>query len=69
MPVIIHGLEGWRRITATEIKEISKIQISAFKQMLHLPKSTSDIGILFETGIWPIKEKIEYSTMICSIVL
>ena len=63
MPAIIHGLEVWGRITATEMKEISKIQVSALKQILHLPKSTPNIGILFETGIWPIKERIEYSTM------
>ena len=28
MPAIIHGLEAWGRITATELKEISKIQVS-----------------------------------------
>ena len=64
MPVIIHGLEVCGRITATEMKELSKIQVSALKQILHLPKSTPNIGILFETGIWPIKERIEYSTMV-----
>ena len=63
MPVIIFRLEVWRRITATEIKEISKIQVSVLKQILHLPNSTPNIGILFETGIWPIRERIEYSTM------
>ena len=30
---------------------------------MHLPKSTPNIGILYETRIWPIKERIEYSTM------
>ena len=64
MPVIIHGLEVWGRIKATEMKEILKIQVSALKQILHLPKSTPNIGILFETGIWPIKERIEYSIMV-----
>ena len=34
------------------------------KQILHIPKSTPNIGLLYETGIWPIKEKIEYSTII-----
>ena len=62
MPAIMHRLKVWGRITATEMKEISKIQVSALKQILHLPKSTPNIGILFETGIWPIKERIEYST-------
>ena len=51
MSAIIHGLEVWRRITATEMKETSKIQVSALKQILHLPKLTPNIGILFETGI------------------
>ena len=63
MPAIIYGLEVWGRITATEMKKISKIQVSALKQILHLPKLTPNIGILYETGIWPIKERIEYSTM------
>ena len=53
----------WWRITATEMKEISKIQVSALKQILHYPKSTPNIEILFETGIWSIIGRIEYSTM------
>ena len=36
---------------------------SALKQILHYPKSTPNIEILFETGIWPIIGRIEYSTM------
>ena len=50
-------------LAATEMKEISKIQVSALKQIRHLPKSTPNIEILFETEIWPIKERTEYSTM------
>ena len=49
MPAIIHGLEVWGKITATEMKEMSKIQVRAFKHILHLPQSTRNIGILFET--------------------
>ena len=63
MPAIIYGLEVWRRSTSTKTKEISKIQVSALKQILHLSKSAPNIGILYETGIWPIKERIEYSRM------
>ena len=51
MPAIIFGLEVWWRITATEMKEISKIQLSALKQILNLPKIARNIGILFETGV------------------
>ena len=63
MPTLIHGLEVWGRITETEMKKISKIHARAFKQILHLPKLTPNIGILFETRIWPVKERIEYSTI------
>ena len=56
-------IRGMGRITATEIKEISKIQVIALKQILYLTKSTPNIGILYEIGIWPIKERIEYNTM------
>ena len=31
MPAMIYGLEVWERIAATEMKEISKIQVSALK--------------------------------------
>ena len=34
MPAIIHGLEVWWRITATEMKEISKIQVSKLKSCI-----------------------------------
>ena len=50
MPAIIHELEVWGRITATEMKEISNIQGSVLEKTLHLLKSTPNIGILFETG-------------------
>ena len=63
MPAIMYGLEVWGRITSSEMKEITKIQIRALKQILNLPKSTPSTGILFETGIWPVKERVEYSTM------
>ena len=63
MPAIIYGLEVWGRITAKEMKEISKVQVSALRQILLLPKSIPNIGMLYETGIWPITERIEDSTM------
>ena len=63
MPAIIYRLEVWGRIIATEMKETTKIQVDALKKILYLPKSIPNIGILYETGIWPIKERIEYSTM------
>ena len=63
MPAILHALEAWGRILKGEQQEIEKIQGKALGQILQLPMSTPYIGMLMETGIWPAKERIDYSSM------
>ena len=53
----------WGKIGKDEINEIEKIQRRAFKKMLNLPISTSYIGLIMETGKWPDKQRIQYTTM------
>ena len=47
-----------------EIEEIEGMQSKALKQLLQVSISTSIVGVLMETGIWPAKEYLQYSTMI-----
>lgn len=56
-------LEVWGRIMETEMAEMTKIQTNRLKQIFHLPKSLSNTEILIETGIWPVKERLEWVTM------
>lgn len=56
-------LEVWGRIMETEMAEMTKIQKNRLKQIFHLPKSLSNTEILIETGIWPVKERLEWVTM------
>ena len=39
------------------------MQSKALKQLLYVPISTSTAGVLIETGMWPAKEYLQYSTM------
>ena len=57
MKIIEVLLEVWERIMETEVADIDR------KQILHLRKSKSNTGILIETGIWPVEERLEYNTM------
>ena len=63
MSAILNGLAAWRRIMTRKIEEIERIQGKALKQLLQVPMSASATGVLMETGIWPAKEYLQYSTM------
>ena len=45
------------------MEEIERMQSKTLKQLLQVPISTSTAGVLMETGIWPAKEYLQYSTM------
>ena len=61
IPAILHGLTELGRILTREIEEIKRMQSKALKQLLQVPISTAEA--LMETGIWPAKEYLQYSTM------
>ena len=44
--------------------EVERMQSKALKQLLQVSISTSTAGVLMETGIWPAKQYLKYSTMI-----
>ena len=45
------------------MNEIKKIQGGVTKSIFNLPISTSYIGLIMETGTWPVNQIIQYSTM------
>ena len=51
------------KIDKDEMNEIEKIQGRALKRISNLPISTSKIGLIMETGIWPAKQRIQYRIM------
>ena len=63
MPVLLYGLEAWGKIDKDEMKEIEKIQRRGLNRIFNLPISTSYIGLIMETGTWPVNQKIQYSKM------
>ena len=46
------------------MQAIEKVQNQSLKKILHLPVTTPSTDFLMETGIWPAKERIEYSTLV-----
>ena len=63
MPAILYGFETWGKTSKSEMQAIEKIQNQSIKKMLQLPATTHPYGLLMETGIWPAKERIEYSVL------
>ena len=63
IPAIFYGFEVWGKILKSEMQAIEKIQNQSLKKILQLPVTTPSTGLLMETGIWPAKERIEYSTL------
>ena len=62
-PAILYGFEAWGKIFKSEMQAMDKLQNQSLKKILQLPAKTSSSGLLMETGIWPAKERIEYSTL------
>ena len=59
----MYGFEAWGKISKSEMQVIEKIQNQSLKKILELPITTPSTGLLMETGIWPAKERTEYSTL------
>ena len=57
---LLYNLEGWNKITKTELKSLEQVQFSTLCSLLQLPKTTPYIGLLNEIGIWRIEEKLMY---------
>ena len=59
-PSLHYNVQAWHKISENAIQKLEKRQGSILKRLLHIPSSTKTRGVLYETGIWPVKEKIVY---------
>ena len=60
VPSILYNLEGWNRLSKSEIKKLESIQHQALCSLLHLPKTTPYLGLISELGIWRMEERLMY---------
>ena len=63
MPALLYGLDAWGKIDKDEMNEIEKIQVTALKRIFNVTISTSNIGLIMETGTWQVNQRIQYSVM------
>ena len=59
-PTIFYGLETWTCISEKNIERIEKIQAKILTGIFELSEKTPYWGLLSETGLWPVKERIVY---------
>ena len=60
---ILFNLEGWGGLLPEEVDKFEGIQCKSLKELLNLPKSTSYLGVLWEVGCWPMRERIQYKQL------
>ena len=60
IPSIMVNIEAWPAFTPKEIQKMESIQGQALKRLFGLPRSTSYIGMLMETGTLPMEAIIVY---------
>ena len=63
VPTMTFNMECWTKIEEKEIEKLEQIQGKILKTLLHFPLSTPTLGVLKETGIWPIREQITYQRL------
>ena len=63
LKALTYNLHVWEGTTPKEMKELEKLQAESLKKILNLPNSTPYMGILVETGIWPVEQSIWYSKL------
>ena len=60
VPAVLYNLEGWNKLSKSEMKKLESIQHKALCSLLHLPKSTPYLGLISELGIWRMEERMMY---------
>ena len=62
-PEISYGIHAWGRLKKNEIDELEKIQGTLPRGIFNSPPSTPYAGVLIKTGMWPMIDRINYSTL------
>ena len=56
-------MEAWKKFPEAETQYLEKVQGKALKRIFNLPITTPSIGLIFETGVWPAEQRINYSSL------
>ena len=59
VPTVFASIESWGVIKENEMKKLEGIQYKMLKGVLEQKATTPCWGIIAETGIWPVKNRIE----------
>ena len=51
------------KMSKADIEHLKKIQDKVLKGIFILPITTAYIGLITETGVWPAKQRINYSSL------
>ena len=60
IPALLYNLEGWNKLSKSEVKKLEQIQSKALVQLLEIPRSTPYIGLMNEIGMWKVEERLRY---------
>lgn len=60
IPTLLYNMAAWGRLEKKENEELEKFQGEMLKRLLKLPITTPYLGILYETGIWRIRDVMVY---------
>ena len=63
MPALLCEMEAWKKFSKAEIQNLEKSQRKALKKIFSLPITTPYIGLIIETGLWPVEQRIKYSSL------
>ena len=56
-------MEVWGNMKTGEVEELDKVQGGSLKRLLKVGNTTSYMGVLFETGIWPVSYQLSYKRL------
>ena len=58
VPTLYANVETWSEIDDKEAKELENMQLRILRGMFELPMCTPYWGIIAESGVWPIRKKL-----------
>ena len=61
---ILYHLEAWAGMTKEELEKLESLQKDLLCQICQLPKSTSYLGLLHETGMWSMEMRLSYRRLL-----
>ena len=59
VPTMLFNLETWTYWRESDWEELEKMQGSGLRELLQVPRITPYWGLLIETGMWPMKQRVE----------